>query len=151
MTREKKLLAAFALVVGIPVVIIWVVCWPLIRPWALPAARDGQMIAPHDRALTADEVGAVNTWLLAHRTGWGPSGEIPPHRGDVIVRLTTQNGGVMVLSVWHHTHGSEDVGLQLREGGPYRMNSFSRKTLDPLLPQDARALPLSAQDALMPD
>ncbi|MBR0558623.1 hypothetical protein [Neokomagataea anthophila] len=136
MTREKKLLLAFIAVVGVPVVVIWTVCWPLLRPWDLPHVVGGQLEAPHLRALTASEVQMLDQWVQAHRTGWGPVGEVPPHAGDVVFHLDTPQGRSLWVSVWRHPHMPDDVGIQTQGRGPYRMNSFSEETLKGIIPQD---------------
>ncbi|GBR51670.1 hypothetical protein AA106555_0637 [Neokomagataea thailandica NBRC 106555] len=136
MTREKKLLLAFIAVVGLPVILIWAISWPLLRPWALPVAADVQMQAPHQRSLTGQEVSSLNQWLQAHRTGWGPAGEIPPRSADVVFRLRAANAEVVWVSIWRHPDTEDDVGIQTRANGPYRMNSFSEEVLKKVIPQD---------------
>lgn len=142
MRREQKLLLAFAALVLIPVATVWIVAWPLVHPLRLPHVDSGRMIAPVARDLTPEEARAADRWLQAHETGWGPSGERPPGPGQVVLRLTGPDGkgargAVVIVSVWKSRHAPDVVGIQLADGGPYRMNGYEDLDLRPIQPPAA--------------
>ncbi len=132
MTRNNKLLLVFAVAVIVPVVLIWTVAWPILRPWNLPDVTRGTVHeAGDERNLMADEIAAMNQWLHQHQTGWGIAGEIPPKDvpAEAVYQLSSADGRAIILSTWHFRHGADVVGIQTRTGGAYRMRSFERGTL----------------------
>ncbi|MFT9448366.1 hypothetical protein [Gluconobacter japonicus] len=136
MRREQKLLLAFCALVFIPVGIVWFVAWPLIHAWKFPPVTEGKIVAPVSRDLTSAEVSDVNLWLQSHTTGWGPSGEQPPQKGQVILRLSNAENHPIIISIWKHKHEADIVGVQLEDDGPYRMNAFEDASLKALQPAE---------------
>ncbi|MCX5617480.1 hypothetical protein NQF86_02155 [Bombella sp. TMW 2.2543] len=132
MSRNNKFLLVFAVAVIVPVVLIWTVAWPILRPWSLPDVTRGVLHeAGDERNLMADEISTMNQWLHQHQTGWGVSGEVPPKDtpAEAVYTLFSADGKPIILSTWHFRHGADVVGIQTKTGGEYRMRSFERGTL----------------------
>lgn len=132
MSRNNKFLLIFAVAVIVPVVLIWTVAWPILRPWSVPDITRGTLNeAGEERNLMADEIVSLNQWLHQHRTGWGISGEVPPKDtpAEAVYQMSSADGQTVILSAWHFRHGADVVGIQLKENGAYRMRSFERGTL----------------------
>ncbi|MXV36234.1 MULTISPECIES: hypothetical protein [unclassified Saccharibacter] len=134
MTRNNKLLLGFALIVIIPVSVVWYTAWPILRPWPLPPALSGYESAPQSRELTADEVQQFNHWVQTHKTGWGVSGEKTPGPAQRVVTLRTAQGLPVIVSLWHFRHGDDVVGIQTAPQGAYRMRSCIAGEVAALLP-----------------
>lgn len=132
MNRNNKYLLIFAVIVIVPVVVIWTVAWPILRPWNLPVISRGTLEqAAQQRPLTEDEVQAMNDWLYQNRTGWGVSGEEPPEHvaPKAVYRMSSAEGRVVIMSSWHFKHGEDVVGIQTEKDGAYRMRSFDHAAL----------------------
>lgn len=137
MRREQKLLLGFCALVFIPVGIIWYVTWPLLHAWKLPPVTSGKISVPVSRDLTADEVQKVNLWLQSHETGWGPSGERTDAAPAVKLQMAGADGQIVSVTIWKFKKQDDIVGVQLKENGPFRMNSYPDAQLMAIQPNTA--------------
>lgn len=133
MTRNNKLLLGFAVIVIVPVVLVWCTAWPIIRAWQLPPVTSGSEMAPQQRVLSSEEVGQLNRWIQTHQTGWGVAGESIPGPAQRVVILKADNGTDIIVSFWHFRHGDDVAGIQTKRHGVYRMRSCAPGELLPLL------------------
>lgn len=131
--RKYLLLLGFAVLVLVPVIIIWTVAWPIITPVSFPQVSEGQMVKPVERTLTAQEVQSLDQWLQHHRSSWGTKGEHSPGNPSVLFTLRGKDGRTLYLSFWHFRHGDDVAGFQTKENGPFRMSSADKEELGKLV------------------
>ncbi|MXV44181.1 hypothetical protein GS501_03815 [Saccharibacter sp. 17.LH.SD] len=134
MTRNNRLLLSFVIIVLVPVIIVWYTVWPILRGIDFPNIVSGEELSPVEHVLTSSEATMWDTWLHAHRSGWGAKGETPPTQtAGRIMMFKGPKGEEVILSLWHFRHHDDVAGLQFLRNGPYRMRSFGEGGLLPLI------------------
>ncbi|GAN64339.1 hypothetical protein [Acetobacter indonesiensis] len=139
MRKETAFLVGFLVLTIGTASLIWMFALPNFKPVSFPHVASGQIeVGPmrHKRALTADEVQTVNTWLDNHKAGWGPLSRTPPSSGDSRVMLKDANGkDALALTLWTGISAADwndTVFAEAPDGSEVHMETFSEKEFAPL-------------------
>ncbi|UMM64690.1 hypothetical protein [Aristophania vespae] len=133
MKLKNLLLLGYAVIVLVPVILVWTMAWPILKPVPFPVTDSGRLVVPVERSLNSEEVRFLDQWVRQHKTAWGTKGEQAPGLASARFVLEGKNHEKFYLSLWHFRHGDDVAGFQNAATGPYRMRSLNKGELAPLM------------------
>lgn len=139
MRKETAFIIGFLVLTIGTASMIWMVALPNFKPVVFPQVASGEIeVGPmrHKRALSAEDVNAINTWLAQHKSGWGPLGRTPPSSGDSRMMLKDASGkDVLAITLWTGISAADwndTVFVEAPDGSKVRTESFSDEAFAPL-------------------
>ncbi|BBC80520.1 hypothetical protein HK27_06925 [Acetobacter orientalis] len=139
MKKETAFIIGFLVLTIGTAALIWTFALPNLKPVTFPQVASGEIeVGPmrHKRALTAEEVSTINTWLTDHKGGWGPLSRTPPSSGDSRVALKDTNGQeVLDLTLWTGISAADwnaTVFVESPDGSKVHVETFDEKQFAPL-------------------
>ena len=139
MRKETAFIIGFFIFTLSTAALIWKVALPNLKPVSFPQVASGTLdVGPmhRTRALSPDEVKAVNDWFKDNKGGWGPLTRTPPSSGDARMVLNDAQGKeALVLTLWTGISAADwnsTVFVENPDGSQVHYRAFSNKEFAPL-------------------